>query len=96
MQINVTKLRAALEIAPKNHKRSHLNSVHYHSKLNAFEATDTHCAIRIAKADTESEGIQRAQSIPDLRSPQWQRWSSLQIISNAANYARKLCRQAEW
>ena len=88
MQINVTKLRAALEIAPKNHKHSYLNSMHYHNKINVFEATDTHCAIRIAEADTESEGIQRAQSIPDLRSPQ--------IISNAANYARKLCRQAEW
>lgn len=50
MQINVTKLLAALEIAPKNHKRSYLNSVHYNSELNALEATDAHCAIRITEA----------------------------------------------
>ena len=39
--------------------------------------------------------IQRAQSIPDLRSPQWQRWGDPQTISKAANYARWLCQQSE-
>ena len=48
---------------------------------------------RIAESETES--IQRAQSIPDLRSPQWRRWGNPQTISNAANYARWLCQQAE-
>ncbi len=48
---------------------------------------------RIAESDNES--IQRAQSIPDLRSPQWQRWGDPQTISKAANYARWLCQQSE-
>lgn len=48
---------------------------------------------RIAESETES--IQRAQSIPDLRSPQWQRWGDPQTISGAANYARWLCQQSE-
>ena len=48
---------------------------------------------RIAESETES--IQRAQSIPDLRNPQWQKWGDPQSIRNAANYARELCRQAE-
>ena len=50
---------------------------------------------RIAESDNESAGIQRAQSIPDLRSPQWRKWGDPQTIRNAANYARELCRQAE-
>ena len=50
---------------------------------------------RIAESETESAGIQRAQSIPDLRSPQWQRWGDPQTISGAANYARWLCQQSE-
>ena len=50
---------------------------------------------RIAESDDKSIGIQRAQSIPDLRSPQWRKWGDLQTIRNAANYARELCRQAE-
>lgn len=50
---------------------------------------------RIAESDNESAGIQRAQSIPDLRSPQWQRWGDPQTISKAANYARWLCQQSE-
>ena len=48
---------------------------------------------RIAESETES--IQRAQSIPDLRSPQWQRWGNPQTISSAAKYARWLCQQSE-
>ncbi len=48
---------------------------------------------RIAESETES--IQRAQSIPDLRSPQWRKWGDPQTISGAANYARWLCQQAE-
>ena len=39
--------------------------------------------------------IPRSQSIPDLRSPQWQRWGDPQTISKAANYARWLCQQSE-
>ena len=50
---------------------------------------------RIAESDDKSIGIQRAQSIPDLRSPQWQRWGDPQTISKAANYARWLCQQSE-
>ena len=50
---------------------------------------------RITESDDKSIGIQRAQSIPDLRSPQWRKWGDLQTIRNAANYARELCRQAE-
>ena len=50
---------------------------------------------RIAESDDKSIGIQRAQSIPDLRSPQWQRWGDPQTISGAANYARWLCQQSE-
>lgn len=50
---------------------------------------------RIAESDNESVGIQRAQSIPDLRNPQWRKWGDPQTIRNAANYARELCRQAE-
>ena len=50
---------------------------------------------RIAESDDKSIGIQRAQSIPDLRSPQWRKWGDLQTIRNAANYAREICRQAE-
>ena len=50
---------------------------------------------RIAESETESAGIQRAQSIPDLRSPQWQRWGDPQTISGATNYARWLCQQSE-
>lgn len=50
---------------------------------------------RIAESDDKSIGIQRAQSIPDLRSPQWRKWGDPQTIRNAANYARELCRQAE-
>ncbi len=50
---------------------------------------------RIAESDNESAGIQRAQSIPDLRSPQWQRWGDPQAISKATNYARWLCQQSE-
>lgn len=48
---------------------------------------------RIAESETES--IRRAQSIPDLRSPQWQRWGDPQTISSAAKYARWLCQQSE-
>ena len=48
---------------------------------------------RIAESETES--IQRAQSIPDLRNPQWRKWGNPQTISKAANYARWLCRQSE-
>ena len=51
---------------------------------------------RIAESDDKSIGIQRAQSIPDLRNPQWRKWGDSQTIRNAANYARELCRQAEW
>lgn len=50
---------------------------------------------RIAESDDKSIGIQRAQSIPDLRSSQWRKWGDPQTIRNAANYARELCRQAE-
>lgn len=50
---------------------------------------------RIAESETESAGIRRAESIPDLRSPQWQRWGDPQTISRAANYARWLCQQSE-
>ena len=50
---------------------------------------------RIAESDNESVGIQRAQSIPDLRNPQWRKWGDPQTISGAANYARWLCQQAE-
>jgi hypothetical protein len=50
---------------------------------------------RIAESDDKSIGIQRAQSIPDLRSPQWRKWGDPQSIRNAANYARELCRQSE-
>lgn len=50
---------------------------------------------RIAESDDKSIGIQRAQSIPDLRNPQWRKWGDPQTIRNAANYARELCRQAE-
>lgn len=48
---------------------------------------------RIAESDDKS--IQRAQSIPDLRNPQWRKWGNPQTISKAANYARWLCRQSE-
>ena len=48
---------------------------------------------RIAESDDKS--IQRAQSIPDLRNPQWRKWGDPQTISKAANYARWLCRQSE-
>ena len=50
---------------------------------------------RIAESDDKSIGIQRAESIPDLRNPQWRKWGDPQTIRNAANYARELCRQAE-
>lgn len=50
---------------------------------------------RITESDDKSIGIQRAQSIPDLRNPQWRKWGDPQTICNAANYARELCRQAE-
>ena len=50
---------------------------------------------RIAESDDKSIGIQRAQSIPDLRNPQWRKWGDPQTIRNAANYARELCRQSE-
>lgn len=50
MQIKVNKLKAALAIAPKNQLRFCLNGVHYNSELNALEASDTYCAIRIAQA----------------------------------------------
>ena len=50
---------------------------------------------RIAESDDKSIGIQRAQSIPDLRNPQWRKWGDPQTIRNATNYARELCRQAE-
>ena len=48
---------------------------------------------RIAESDDKS--IQRAQSIPDLRSPQWRKWGAPQTISKAVNYARWLCQQSE-
>ena len=48
---------------------------------------------RIAESDDKS--IQRAQSIPDLRSPQWRKWGDPQTISKAVNYARWLCQQSE-
>lgn len=51
---------------------------------------------RIAESDDKSIGIQRAENIPDLRNPQWRKWGDPQTIRNAANYARELCRQAEW
>ena len=50
---------------------------------------------RIAEPDDKSIGIQRAQSIPDLRNPQWRKWGDPQTISKAANYARWLCQQSE-
>ena len=50
---------------------------------------------RITESDDKSIGIQRAQSIPDLRNPQWRKWGDPQTICNAANYARELGRQAE-
>ena len=50
---------------------------------------------RIAESDDKSIGIQRAQSIPNLRNPHWRKWGDPQTIRNAANYARELCRQAE-
>lgn len=50
---------------------------------------------RIAESDDKSIGIQHAQSIPDLRNPQWRKWGDPKTIRNAANYARELCRQAE-
>ena len=50
---------------------------------------------RIAESDDKSIGIQRAQCIPDLRNPQWQRWGDPQTISGATNYARWLCQQSE-
>lgn len=50
MQIKINKLKAALAIAPKNHPRFYLNSVHYNSERNALEASDSYCAIRIAQA----------------------------------------------
>ena len=50
---------------------------------------------RIAESDDKSIGIQRAQSIPDLRSPQWRKWGAPQTISKAVNYARWLCQQSE-
>lgn len=51
---------------------------------------------RIAESDDKSIGIRRAQNIPDLRNQQWRKWGDPQTIRNAANYARELCRQAEW
>ena len=39
--------------------------------------------------------IPRNPNIPDLRSPQWQRWDDPQAISKATNYARWLCQQSE-
>lgn len=50
MEIKVNKLKAALAIAPKNQPRFYLNGVHYNSELNALEASDSYCAIRIAQA----------------------------------------------
>ena len=50
MQIDTKKLKAALAIAPKNQPRFYLNGVHYNSELNALEASDSYCAIRIAQA----------------------------------------------
>ena len=63
MQINVTKLKAALAIAPKNQPHFYLNGVHYNSELNALEATDAYCAIRIAKA-AEGELLNKNLIIP--------------------------------
>ena len=70
----------------------------YHVKENELRAAVLAISehlYRIAESDNESAGIQRAQSIPDLRSPQWQRWGDPQTISGAANYARWLCQQSE-
>ena len=70
----------------------------YHIKENelrtAVLAISEHL-YRIAESDDKSIGIQRAESIPDLRNPQWRKWGDPQTIRNAANYARELCRQAE-
>lgn len=68
----------------------------YHVKENELRAAVLAISehlYRIAESDNES--IQRAQSIPDLRSQQWRKWGDPQTIYNAANYARELCRQAE-
>lgn len=63
MQIKINKLKAALAIAPKNQPRFYLNGVHYNSELNALEATDAYCAIRIAKA-AEGELLNKNLIIP--------------------------------
>lgn len=42
---------------------------------------------RIAECDTDSIGIQIPQSIPDLRSPQYQNWGHIANIFNAYKYA---------
>jgi DNA polymerase III beta subunit, central domain len=63
MQIDTKKLKAALAIAPKNQLRFYLNGVHYNSELNALEATDAYCAIRIAKA-AEGELLNKNLIIP--------------------------------
>lgn len=63
MQIKVNKLKAALAIAPKNQPRFYLNGVHYNSELNALEASDAYCAIRIAQA-AEGELLNKNLIIP--------------------------------
>lgn len=72
-------------------KRHHVKE----NELRAAVLAISEHLYRIAESDNESAGIQRAQSIPDLRSPQWQRWGNPQTISGAANYARWLCQQSE-
>lgn len=72
-------------------KRHHVKE----NELRAAVLAISEHLYRIAESDNESAGIQRAQSIPDLRSPQWQRLGNPQTISGAANYARWLCQQSE-
>ena len=72
-------------------KRHHVKE----NELRAAVLAISEHLYRIAESDDKSIGIQRAQSIPDLRNPQWRKWGDPQTISSAANYARWLCRQAE-
>ena len=72
-------------------KRHHVKE----NELRAAVLAISEHLYRIAASDNESAEIQRAQSIPDLRSPQWRKWGAPQTISSAANYARWLCQQAE-
>ena len=72
-------------------KRHHVKE----NELRAAVLAISEHLYRIAESDNESAEIQRAQSIPDLRSPQWRKWGAPQTISSAANYARWLCQQAE-